>query len=211
MLDLERLNRREALMAAAVLPALLGTQARAQSLHPQGFWDRPRTVWLRRPATGEEIRATYWAQGRLVPEEYMRLCWFLRDPRMQRRIEQHGRGSSAAGVGAGAPKGWHAAVAYGQIPLDVLYALNGWLEHFGMARPIVVTSAFRHALTNAATEGAARNSQHTRGQAVDIVIPGVTAERVSYFANWLRAGGVGFYPSRGFTHIDGGSLRSWRG
>jgi uncharacterized protein YcbK (DUF882 family) len=192
--------------ASAVMPLLLGGQARAQSLHPSGFWERERTVWLRRPLTGEEIRATYWAQGRIVPDEYVRLCWFLRDPGMQKRIDS----STRAGRGP-VPRNWHAAVAYGQIPLDVLYALNGWLEHFKMERPIIVTSAFRHQLTNASTEGAARNSQHTRGQAVDIVIPGVEAERVGLFAQWLRAGGVGFYPSRGFTHIDGGSLRSWRG
>lgn len=206
MFERSTLNRREMLAACAVVPVLLSAQVKAQSLHPQGFWERPRTVWLRRPATGEEIRATYWANGQLVQHEYLRLCWFLRDPRMQRRIEQASQGGRGA-----PPAGWHAAVAYGQIPLDVLYALGGWLEHFRMERPIVVTSAFRHQLTNAATEGAARNSQHTRGQAVDIVIPGVAAERVSQFAQWLRAGGVGFYPSRGFTHIDGGSLRAWRG
>ena len=28
---------------------------------------------------------------------------------------------------------------------------------------------------------------------------------------WLRAGGVGFYPGKGFTHVDDGRLRRWKG
>lgn len=198
------LSRRQALLACAV-PALLTGTVQAQQMHGVGFWDRPRSVWLRRPATGEEIRSTYWANGALVEHEYRRLCWFLRDPKMVVRMEQRRR------QGLAVPHSWYSAVEYNVVPLDVLYALGGWLDHFGMSRAIVLTSAFRHPLTNAATEGAALSSHHTRGAAVDVVVPGVPAEQVGRFSQWLRAGGVGFYPSRHFTHVDAGRLRSWRG
>jgi uncharacterized protein YcbK (DUF882 family) len=212
-------GRRRFLCAASALAGMLGTPTLAQvggvaSAADQGFdpsavatdfWARPRTVWLRRPATGEEIRATWWADGRVVQAEYERLCWFLRDESLAKRIESLER------AGRPVPASWYPAVGVSYVTLDILYATNGWLEWFGMSRPLVVTGFFRHPVTNAVTEGAARNSRHQVGGAGDIVVPDVPASRVSAFGAWLRAGGVGFYPGKGFTHVDDGRLRRWKG
>jgi uncharacterized protein YcbK (DUF882 family) len=203
-------SRRELIQAAALLPAAIGVgPLQAQGASPSAgisdFWSRPRTVWLKRPSTGEQIRTTYWADGQLIAHEYERLSWFLRDPRMQARIAR------LASARRAVPQGWYPAVGMDLVLLDILYAVGGWLEAFDMGRPLIVTSAFRHPVTNAGIEGAVKDSQHTRGAASDIVIPDVPASRVSAFGVWLRAGGVGFYPSKGFTHVDGGRRRTWRG
>jgi len=77
-------------------------------------------------------------------------------------------------------------------------------------RPVVITSAYRTQATNAALRGSATNSFHMRGQALDIHTPGVTPRRLRQEANAEGAGGVGWYPSRGFVHIDTGPRRDWR-
>lgn len=124
---------------------------------------------------------------------------------MQSRIE------GLRQLGRPVPAGWYAAMGMSPVLLDILYAINGWLDFFGMARPLVLTSALRHPVTNAAIEGAAKDSRHQRGGAGDLIIPDVPADRVAAFGVWLRGGGVGFYPSKGFTHVDDGRLRVWRG
>jgi uncharacterized protein YcbK (DUF882 family) len=50
-----------------------------------------------------------------------------------------------------------------------------------------------------------------KGRAVDIVMPGVPANYMGALAAYFKGGGVGFYPSQGFTHIDTGAVRSWVG
>lgn len=172
---------------------------------PADFWRAPRFIWLHRPATGRALKTVWWAEGRVIPQAYEAASLFLGDPRMERRIREAIRTSGAV------PVGWHHAVWASPVVLDVLYAMTAWLMYFGISRPIHVTSAFRHPLTNAAIEGAARDSLHQRGAAVDVVIPGVSAAKVAEFGAWMRAGGVGVYPERGFTHLDAGRVRSWRG
>lgn len=191
--------------AAALLPSWHACCAQAQADVGVDFWSRPRTVYLKRPATGEVIKRTYWANGALVEREYRELCWFLRDPKMEARMA-HRR------VAYGAlPSDWYCAVLFSPTTLDILYALSSWLELFKLSPWLIVDSAFRHFLTNISIEGAARNSQHMRGGAVDIYVPGVSAEQVGRFAVWLRGGGVGIYPAKNFTHVDDGRLRVWRG
>jgi uncharacterized protein YcbK (DUF882 family) len=77
-------------------------------------------------------------------------------------------------------------------------------------RPVVITSAYRTQATNAALRGSATNSFHMRGQALDLHTPGVTTRRLRGLARAEGAGGVGWYPSRGFVHIDTGPRRDWR-
>lgn len=202
----DRLSRRALLQAAAFTPLVLSSlSASGNGLHPQGFWEKERTVWLRRPATREEIRSTYWADGRLITSEYYRLCHFMRDARMERAM------LDAQAMGRRAPSDWYATAAQSVVLLDILYATLGWLGYFGIETPLIVLSAFRHSVTNQKTERAARNSAHLRAGAADIVIPGVTATSVANYGVWLKAGGVGFYPAAGFTHVDDGRKRVWRG
>jgi uncharacterized protein YcbK (DUF882 family) len=208
-------SRRAFLLSAAAVPALLaGRAAHAQvpGVSAPGFWDQPRWVWVRRPDTGEEAREIYWADGRLIPEAYQRLSWALRDLHMEDRLRGLQR-RRAAGERVEIPVDWYAAVAMSPVLLDILYAYCGWLKCFGIDRPLLIPKGggFRHPITNANTEGAAKDSRHQHGGAADPTIQGVDATASARFGLWLRAGGIGVYPAHGFTHVDDGRLRFWHG
>lgn len=186
------------------IESMAGTDAGA-GYHPNDFWSQPRTIWMKRPATGEEIKTVYWADGQLIQEEYKRLCWFMRDVRMESRMKQY------IAKGQAIPQSLYCAVPMRLVLLDILYATNGWLDYHNISRPLILNSGLRHPITNAGTEGSARNSRHQVGGAGDITIAGVSSGSVSSYGRWLSAGGVGWYPGKSFTHIDDGRLRSWKG
>lgn len=64
---------------------------------------------------------------------------------------------------------------------------------------------------HATRRGVAKNSYHTRGQAMDIRIPDVALVKLRQTALNLANGGVGYYPRSNFVHIDTGPVRQWRG
>jgi len=175
-------------LAQPVLPAA-GHSPQQLSLGeiPEDFWYRPRELWLRRG--NEETKLVYWQDGQLVSEGYWRACALLRDVRANRMT------------------------AVDPAILDILRGVTGFYQAWRWPHPVVVTSGFRTAQTNAAlsAEGAAKNSMHLYGRAVDMVVPGVPARDVGALAMSLRQGGVGFYPSKRFTHVDTGRLRVWSG
>jgi uncharacterized protein YcbK (DUF882 family) len=75
--------------------------------------------------------------------------------------------------------------------LDLVYRIQ---RHF--AAPMVrVISAYR-----APTKG--RHSNHSRGRAIDLVVPGTTDLEVARFARTLGFVGVGLYTRSGFIHLD---------
>ena len=150
------------------------------------FWRVPRTLALRH-SSGDAIRAVYWADGGLIKEGYESLSHFLRD-----RVTGE-------------------SVYMDEAVLDIVYAVQGWLQIFGVPATIQINSGYRTPWRNARIEGAAKNSQHTKGRALDLRILGVNATQVGHFGRWLGRGGVGFYPGRNFTHLDTGRVRTWRG
>ena len=80
----------------------------------------------------------------------------------------------------------------------------------GRAVEISLTSGYRTPERNRTIEGAVPNSQHIRGRAADIVLPGVPHARVADAAEIAGAPGLGRYP--GFTHLDVGPPgRRWQG
>ena len=93
------------------------------------------------------------------------------------------------------------------------------LQHtFGEDRPITLLSGYRSPELNAAlrrrSSSVAKKSLHMSGMAADIRITGVplTALRnAAYALQALNTGGVGYYPSNGFVHVDTGSVRCWSG
>lgn len=175
------------------------------------FWTRDRTLWVRRKTTGEVIKSTYWRNGQLVQSEYERLSWFSRDTTLEKLMrENNSHIRRALDSGQFTREQVSQWTMMNPIIFDVHYAITSWLGWFNMARPIEWTSAFRHPITNSITEGAARNSWHMRGGAVDARIPGVPVEKFGRFTQWLGAGGVGVYVGDAFTHTDAGSVRSWR-
>lgn len=62
-------------------------------------------------------------------------------------------------------------------------------------------------------ENVARNSLHMYGQAIDFSIPGIPIREVCSYALYARNimgyGGVGYYPSAGFVHLDSGRTKEW--
>jgi hypothetical protein len=80
---------------------------------------------------------------------------------------------------------------------------------------VMVVSAFRHPKYNLILRKkghqVARDSQHTRGNAVDFFIPRVTTHALHTWAKARAIGGVGIYLDSGFIHMDTGTIRFWSG
>lgn len=179
---------------------------------PGDFWSVPRWVWIRRAATGEELKLTYWSDGQVHEQAHQQISWFLRDSRFEKLLS-----SDSVLISQAVKRGRLSAnqmtpwAVIDPIVLDILYAYSAWLHVYGIRRAIEVTSGFRHFLTNELTEGAARDSWHTKAGAVDFFVPGVSTDQVARFGMWLAGGGVGLYRSKNFTHADRGRVRSWVG
>lgn len=206
------------LLAGCAAPAV---HARAELAWDQGsgqtaqapltFWERPRWVWLRRAATGEQVRVVYWQDGQLLQEPYRQISWLLRDVRFERMMQTgHPMIRRALDAGVVRPGELHFAVEIDARVMDLLYAYSAWLASFEIRRPLEITSGFRHVITNDyMTEGAVRGSLHVQGKAVDLALPGLDVAQLGSFGTWLRGGGVGVYPTQNFIHLDAGRVRSW--
>jgi uncharacterized protein YcbK (DUF882 family) len=170
-------------------PAYVQEQQLQLGQIPADFWSHPRELWLRRQGTKEDVRLVYWKDGQLLSEGYWRACAMLRD------VHQNVMTTMDPTV------------------LDVLRGIAGYYQAWRYNQPIVLTSGFRTLKTNNSllSEGAAKNSMHLYGKAVDLYIPGIPQRDVGILGMHLQQGGVGFYPSKGFTHLDTGRLRAWVG
>ncbi|BCA57915.1 DUF882 domain-containing protein [Sphingomonas sp. HMP6] len=99
--------------------------------------------------------------------------------------------------------------------LALLVQLREKLELRG-GEKIGLISGYRSPATNAALRsaggahtGVATKSQHMLGKATDIMVPGVSLDRLHGAALALGGGGVGYYPRDGFVHVDTGRVRHW--
>jgi uncharacterized protein YcbK (DUF882 family) len=103
---------------------------------------------------------------------------------------------------------------HAEVPTDLVGRILEAAHHFG-AREVQIVSAFRHPKYNAILRKkgreVARDSTHTRGQAVDFRLVGVATESLRAFVRARHDGGVGVYRHSGFVHIDTGKKRSWTG
>ena len=57
--------------------------------------------------------------------------------------------------------------------------------------------------------GVAMHSLHMKAEAIDIRLPRVRTARLRDAALALRRGGVGYYASSDFVHVDVGRVRRW--
>lgn len=176
----------------SIVPSMANAEQaiqQAQAATNNDFWDKPRSLWLYRQSTRETIKATYFKDGNIQGEDYWKICSLMRDTRENMMFPM--------------------SVAL----LDVLRGIQGFYEQHGWKYPVVVNSGYRTEKTNRKlrSEGAAKNSMHLVGKAVDISFPGVPVRDIGKLGLYFAQGGVGFYESSGFTHLDTGKVRSWRG
>ena len=64
--------------------------------------------------------------------------------------------------------------------------------------------------TRGPVTGVAEHSQHMLSKAIDIRIPGVSTLALRNAALSLGMGGVGYYPTSQFVHVDVGPVREWQ-
>ena len=176
------LNRREFLRwSLAGAAALTTTASWARSVAPA-----ERRLNFYNTHTGEQLTASYWADGQYQNGELASIDWLLRDHRsgevqvIDRRL------------------------------FDILYTLQ---QRAGVRGPFEVISGYRSPATNQRLRregnGVAKDSLHTHGQAIDIRLAGVALADLRRAALGLRAGGVGYYPASNFIHLDTGRVRAW--
>jgi uncharacterized protein YcbK (DUF882 family) len=136
--------------------------------------------------TGEKLAVEYWDSGRYLPDAMTAVNRALRDFRT----------------------GDIHPIAPGL--LDLLSRLH---EKLGSHEPFQVISGYRSPRTNAMlhehSSGVASRSLHMQGMAIDIRLAGTALSNLRGAALALKAGGVGYYPSSDFVHVDVGRVRRW--
>jgi uncharacterized protein YcbK (DUF882 family) len=145
-----------------------------------------RTIRLYHAHTGESIEATYRVDGHYDSAVLAKLNWFLRDWRRNEETNMDPR---------------------------LIDAVWETYRAAGASQPIVVLCGYRSPQTNSMlrhrSRGVAEHSQHILGKAMDTTMPGLSMEKVREIAMRLQRGGVGYYPSSNFVHIDVGGVRAW--
>ena len=102
-----------------------------------------------------------------------------------------------------------------QHPIDIqtLNFLDRVCARLGCENEIHVISGYRSPTYNNYLRSnghrVSKHSLHLEGRALDIRIPGTSLATLHRTALSLRVGGVGYYPSADFVHIDSGVFRSW--
>ena len=136
--------------------------------------------------TGERLSVEYFNQGTYLQDALVAINHFLRDFRTS---EVH------------------------RIDPDLLDLLNGLTNLTGSRQPFQVISGYRSPATNNMlrrhSEGVAAGSLHIKGQAIDIRLADVPLVTLRQAALTVRRGGVGYYPSSDFVHVDTGRVRTW--
>lgn len=128
--------------------------------------------------TGEWFKQPYFIEGKYLPDALKKLNHFLRDWRNDQVCTMDKR------------------------LLDLMHDLQ---KKMGSAKTFDIISGYRSPETNNMlhknSPGVAKNSLHKRGLAVDIKMPG-NLRNLRDLATSLKRGGVGYYPTSGFVHVD---------
>lgn len=147
---------------------------------------RPRILTLNNLHTGETLKTEFFNGSSYDQDELSRLNHFFRDYRANKVKDID-------------PK-----------LFDQLYRLQAMLD---TRKPVQLISGYRSLATNnklrSHSKGVAKHSYHTLGQAMDFHIEGISLSNIRKAALSMRSGGVGYYPSSDFVHIDTGPVRHW--
>ncbi len=148
-----------------------------------------KTLKMHNIHTGESIKATFFEKDHFVESELKRLNYFLRDYRLNK-------------------------VADMDINLfSLLYAISLVSDS---SKTIDIISGYRSRQTNEYLRkhhhlGVAKHSFHIKARAIDFKIKDRHLKDVLRVSRLMEFGGVGYYPSNDFIHVDTGRVRFWRG
>ena len=175
-------SRRSVLQGlAATLAAAIASPRAVFGAAPE-----PREVAFVHTHTHERLSVTYFADGSYDEASLAALDWFLRD---HRTGDEHPIDPAL---------------------FDILHELR---LATGTASPYQVISGYRSARTNSLlrerSAGVASGSLHLQGRAIDVRLADVSSAALRDAAIRLRRGGVGYYASSDFVHIDTGRVRCW--
>lgn len=180
--------RRYSLLIAVFLAAwLLCTAAHALPVRGEGLRaDGDGTITLYRPDKNERATFAYLdTKGRLDIHTLDRIAHFFR---CRLTDEQH------------------------DIAPELIRTIDAISDRFG-GKEIQIISGYRSPTRNGLMRlqgrRVAKNSLHMVGMAADIVIEGVAPAAIRDAAYGMQRGGVGYYGSRSFVHVDAGPLRTW--
>jgi uncharacterized protein YcbK (DUF882 family) len=142
-----------------------------------------RSLALYNPLTKESFNGVFWRNGEVVNSALKSINHIMRDTRTDdvKQIDPE--------------------------LLDLIYKISMKLNP---RVPFHVICGYRSRKTNdlllKRSKNVAKNSYHTKGQAVDIRLPGLKTSALRRAAYELKMGGIGYYPQRGFVHIDVGPV-----
>lgn len=166
------------------VPPQATVQAQPAALHRPEY-----SLHLRALHTGESLNVVYRIGDEYLPDAMAELNRFLRDHRTD------------------------ATADYDPREFDLLHALMAKLGRKNGEIDIVCgyrTPETNYLLrTRAAVTGVAEHSQHMLSKAIDIRVPGVSTLKLRNAALALGMGGVGYYPTSQFVHVDVGPVRQW--
>ncbi len=190
MVDAPIISRRQFLggVAGLVGAAAVSSPALASiSKKPVSFKAKPaRFLAFDNLHTGEQIKITYWEKGGYIKGALKEINHILRDHRN------------------------NAVHRIDTALLDQLFVLRNKLN---ARKPFQVISGYRSPASNAMlrsnSDGVAKKSMHLEGRAIDIRIENIDLSNIHHAALAMKAGGVGYYPSSEFVHIDTGKVRHW--
>lgn len=177
-------RRRCALLGLSALAgALVSASTRVSAAAGSRRW-----IELKNLHTGEVLKATFDRDAGPAPETLAKLQHQLRDYRIN---EEHAMDAALYGL------------------------LSDLAEVTGHEARYEVISGYRSPRTNAQLHAAghavAEHSLHMEGRAIDVRLLGCDLTTLRDAALKAARGGVGYYPSSNFVHVDTGRVRTWTG
>jgi len=147
-----------------------------------------KTVTIQSTHTGERLRAKFVSNGRYDEGALAELNHLLRDHRNDQVRDIDRALFDTAHEIAMRTRGHDRAI---------LHLVSGY------------RSPETNKMLRSKSGGVAKNSYHVRGRAMDMFVDGAQIKDVHVAALKSSDGGVGYYPSSNFIHIDTGPERSW--
>jgi len=175
-----RVNRRKFLAAGLILPAF--------GIPRLGYCATrtSRQLSFYHTHTGDTLDVVYREGNDYLPDALVNIDYFLRDFRTG---ESH--------------------------PIDplLLDQLHDIRTALATTSRFEIISGYRSPKTNAMLRSrsgsVAKRSLHMQGRALDIRLTEVLTKNLQSAALELQSGGVGYYPTSNFVHIDTGRIRRW--